>query len=481
MLAVLVLAVSCVNQPKDDDGTTAPADSTNNPQQTAEETEFKAFDTVTHEKYGGYSFNILYTQTDNCYTDFFAQEENGSILNDAVFKRNIKVEEALDIKTVITWKSYGEVNTTIETLVKSGDYEFDMYGGHRSSLALSYGGYLYDFYNMENIDLSSEWWDPDWVSTMSVDNSIYALVGDISISSLLFVSSLCFNKNLFDANGLTYPYELVRNNKWTYDEFISLIGNYSQDLNGDGALTWDSDRFGLSGWGTEAGYSMFYGSGFTFITKTESDSYALQFNTERLTQIMDKVFEAWITSNSYFNNSGTAAQHAYPFNVFKEGRALFCDTVLSKIGTFLLDMQNDYGIVPQPMFDENQSGYSSYTGYTIPITMVPVNCQDPARTGNIIEAFCTASYDDVTPDMYEIVTAVKNVRDAESSEMIQIIIRSKSFDPAHWYNIDGYGSFARTLIGNGNNNVASSIKTFAKIADKKLASILAEFEKLKNR
>ena len=35
--------------------------------------------------------------------------------------------------------------------------------------------------------------------------------------------------------------------------------------------------------------------------------------------------------------------------------------------------------------------------------------------------------------MYEIVTSVKNARDAESSEMIQIIIQNKFFDPAHWY------------------------------------------------
>ncbi|MGI6167388.1 MAG: extracellular solute-binding protein [Eubacteriales bacterium] len=480
VLAVMLLlvTVACAKQSEDEDETgttTAAPESTTEP----EEPEFKAFDTVERVDYNGYTFHILYPHFDQCYTDFYATGLTGSITNDAIFERNLMVQEAFGIEIDIKWQSYTQVNTDLQTQVKTGLTDYDMYGGHRTSLALSYGGYLYDFSDMSAINLESEWWDPAWVKTMSYDGSIYTLVGDISISSLLFVSSLCFNKQLFDNNNLEYPYELVRNKKWTYDVLYNLIKDYGSDLNGDGKMTYDEDRYGIVGWGTEAGYSLFYASGFTFVSKTRDDKFEINFNAERLTSIMNRVFEIWTTSGSYFNNSGSTAEHPYPFSIFTDDRALFCDSVLSKIGTFITGMESDYGILPQPMFDEYQESYYSYTGYTIPVTMVPTNCPDPDRTGRIIEAFCTASYDEVTPDMYEIVTSVKNARDAESSEMIQIIIRNKFFDPAHWFVLQGYGTLPREIIASGNNNVTSRLKVIQKVAQNNLDTITDAFEKLK--
>ncbi len=480
MLALLLLAVSCAAGGENASDTTAGSVS-DNTQDTQEETEFKAFDTVELQRYDGYTFNILYPQADECYRDFYTEDMNGNIKNDSVLLRNMKVEEALGIDIEIKWQAYGQVNTDLQTQVLSGATDYDMYGGHRSSLGLSYAGNLYDITTIDQIDLSGEWWDSAWLDAMSVGNSVYALVGDISVSCLLFISSLCFNKKLFDDNGLDYPYDLVREKKWTYDALYTYIENYSSDANGDGRMSYESDLYGLTGWGTEAGFSLFYGSGFTFVTKDSNDMYELNFNTERLTAIADKVFAVWVTAESYFNNSGTAAEHPYPFSVFTEDRALFCDSVLSKIGTFIASMESDYGILPQPMFDEYQENYCSYTGYTIPITMIPSNCDDASRTGTIIEALCTASYDDVTPDMYEIVTSVKNARDAESSEMIGIIIRTKFFDPAHWFNIAGYGTLSRTMIASKTNDIAASVRSFGRAAEASIMNINSSFEKLQDK
>lgn len=482
-LVVLTTLVSAVSCGVPDDVTTVETTSAGEPDtsapETAAETEFKAFDTVEMKNYGGYTFHILYTQTESFYNDFNATEMNGSILNDDIFMRNSKVEEALGIDIDIKWESYTQVNTDLQTQVQAGNCDFDMYGGHKTSLTLSYSGYLYNFYNMEDIDLDQEWWDQDWLDSMSYADSIYTLVGDMCVSHLLLVQAMTFNRKLFDNNGLTYPYELVREKKWTYDALYNYIKDYTSDINGDGQMTWESDQYGLTGWGTESGYSTFYGSGFSFITKTADDKYAMDFSTERLTAVMDKVFAIWYTANSYFNNTGTVAEHPRPFTIFKEDRSLFCDSALCKIGSFLSDMESDYGILPEPMFDENQEDYSSYTGYSIPLIMVPVNCPDPERTGKIMESLCTASYDGVVPDMYQIVTEVKNARDAESSEMIRIIIRTKSFDPAHWYTVSGYGTLSRNIIASGSNNVASLIKTYDKVARKNLESIIGSYESMK--
>ncbi len=478
-LAMLLLSVSCVAGNTDEDTTNAPATSeVDNVIDTGEETEFKAFGTVDLENYEGYTYNILYTQTENFYRDFHAEQMNGNIMNDVIFARNLQVEEALDIDLEIKWQNYAQVNTDLQTQCNAGTYDYDMYGGHRTSLALSYGGFLTDYSDISQIDLSGEWWDQGWVDTMSYRGSIYTLVGDISVSSLLLVQALCFNKKLFDDNGLDYPYELVREKKWTVDALLSLIENYSTDLNNDGDLTWDSDQFGLTGWGTEAGFSIFYGSGFSFVTKNAEDVYEINFDAERLSAVTDKLYDIWVSASSYFNNNGTVAEHPYPFRVFTEDRALFCDAALCKIGSFLTGMEADYGILPQPMFDENQEDYCSYTGYSIPLIMVPVNAPDLDRTGTIMEALCTASYDGVIPDMYQIVTEVRNARDIESGEMIRIIIRTKTFDPGHWYNIAGYGSYSRSMIASKTKNVASFVRANGTIAGVLLGEINKAFDKM---
>ena len=95
-----------------------------------------------------------------------------------------------------------------------------------------------------------------------------------------------------------------------------------------------------------------------------------------------------------------------------------------------------------------------------------------------MEALCTASYDNVTPQMYEIVTKLKNVRDEDSSEMIEIIIRNKFIDTAHFYNIAGYGTIPRDVIVNKTGNIASVLKSYERVAVKEWDKILEGFDKL---
>ena len=115
------------------------------------------------------------------------------------------------------------------------------------------------------------------------------------------------------------------------------------------------------------------------------------------------------------------------------------------------------------------------------MTCIPINVSDPQRTGNIVEAFCTASYDFVTPDIFEIVTKLQNVRDPDSAAMINIIIRTKVFDPSHWYDIPGYGTLSRTLLNSNSTNISSYIKGYAKNAPIKLKEINDLYLEAKNK
>ena len=437
----------------------------------------KAFDSVPEQNLGG-DFQVLYAQADNCYEDFHAETLTGDVKNDLIYERNLMVEEKLGVDIQISWTDYKDVDAKCQLQVQSGSDDYDLFGGHRISLALSYQGMQYNIKDITTIDLTKEWWDQGYVDAITINDSLYTVIGDIGVSTLLFVSSLTFNKRLMDEANIAYPYDLVRDGKWTMDALYNMTVDYGSDLNGDGQVKREDDLLSIVGWSSESGYSNFYSTGFAFINRDAAGDYAISYDSERLNAIIEKVVALWTTDYAYNNMGSGTAEHEITYGIFPAGRALFSDIVLSKIGTFYSDMNDDYGILPLPKYDENQESYKSYLGFTIPILYLPNNAADAERTGTIMEALCTASYDNVTPQMYEIVTKLKNARDEDSSEMIEIIIRNKFIDTAHFYDIEGYGTLPTNVITSGSSNSASIIKAFEKIGKKEWEKIVNAFDKL---
>lgn len=437
-----------------------------------------AFESAEKQDLEKYVFTIRYADFDDCYSDFHSEGLNGNVLNDAVYERNMLVEEALNMSIDISWDAYTAVNESVKTQVNAGDHSYDLFASQRTCLALSYGGYLYNMKDIPSLRLDKEWWDQGYINTMTVNDKLFTVVGDISVASLLFVSSLTFNKRLIESYGLQVPYDTVRENKWTFDAMKTLLANTSQDLNNDGQLTPGDDIYSLIGWGSESGYSLFYSTGYKFMNRNASGDMVLEYDAERFISIIEKVRELWDPMSTYFNNGSGREQHAATWKIFADGQAVCADIVLSKIGTYFMDMPDDYGIVPLPKFDEAQEDYVTYSGFTVPMLMIPANEQNTERTGIIMEALGSASYDNVTPKLLEIVTKVKNVRDEDSSEMINVIIRTKIVDTAHFFDLPGYGSISRTLIASPATNPASSIKAYKNTAEKQWNRIQAEFDKL---
>lgn len=430
-----------------------------------------AFSTVRKNDYEEYEFSIMYFKGyDGLEKDFEAEGLTGEVLNDRVFRKNQIVKDTYNIKLKLDTMPNGELYPFIRNNSMVGDSPYDVYGISRSGITLCTEGCFLDVKLLEDVDTSKEWWDQKWVNEMSIYGSLFSLVGDFSIGSLQSVSCFAFNKKLFTDNRMEYPYALVESGEWTYEKMLSYIKEATRDLDEDGKYTVE-DFYGITGWGTEAGYTLFYGSGLSFAKTNESGALEISYDLERLTDIYNYVHRMWITENNYRNETGDVAQHSYPWDIFKDDRSLFVDTTLLKIGMFLSDMESGYGVIPAPKFSADQADYSSYSSYSIPMTCIPVNVSDMQRTGNIVEAFCTVSYDVVTPDIFEIVTKLQNVTDPESSEMVDIIIRTKMFDAVHWYTIAGYHDFSRQMLRAGSTNITSYLKGYTRNAPQEVENI----------
>ncbi|MBO7296760.1 MAG: hypothetical protein J6V39_05825, partial [Clostridia bacterium] len=105
------------------------------------------------------------------------------------------------------------------------------------------------------------------------------------------------------------------------------------------------------------------------------------------------------------------------------------------------DMENDFGILPQPKYDEKQEEYLSFVNGSASVAVVPKSLSnyDLKITGYMMEALASSSYYMVTDTLYDKVAKSKTARDPESAEMIDIIIRHKVFD-------FGYSHFFHTVL-----------------------------------
>ena len=420
--------------------------------------------------YSGHIFRVLHENQENQQVDIeTAGEENGDILNDLVFRRNSLVEERYNIKIDASNADGSTVNSTIQKQVQAGLTEFDLYFHNCTVISVATGGYLYNLYDMPNMDMSNPWWDKAALDGLSVAGMAYMATGDISPTSLMISSCLTFNKTLFAEYDMELPYDMVRNGTWTIDVLAEMTKGLSRDLNGDGQMTYGDDLFAYSAWSYDQPYALFYGAGGSLSEKDANDIPHIAYDFDRITAIYDYMYQIVVENKAYYVTD--SAIYPQTYSCFTNGGAFFCDAMFFKIDRYFRDMDDEFGILPNPKFDQSQEHYITCVNGAGNFIVIPNNPADAARTGMITEALAAAAYDGITPSLYDIIIKGRNTRDEDSAEMVDIIIGNRVFDPHFINNISGY-NFAQNLLAKANKDVVSSLTKTQKNAEKNMQKII---------
>ena len=426
--------------------------------------------------YGGHTFRILATNDNNRQQDVeTVGGENGEIFNDLVYARNRAVEEKYNITIEGSGTEYSEVVDTIRLQVSGGLTDYDLYFGSAHAAKLAAEGYLADLYTVEGLDLTSPWWSTAATESLSVGGRLYVATGDINPTTLMSAGALVFNKQLFTDSDIAYPYQTVRDGKWTIDEMIALCAELSADLNGDGKMTYGDDRYALSSWCAAGPYAFYYSMGGMMTVKGDDDIPALHWDTEQLTSMYDKMYELIIGQKSYYVTD--VALYDTNFKCFSDGYAYFNQVSLLTLDRNLRDMEDDYGILPMPKYDEAQESYLSYVNPACTLTMIPANPADETRTGLITQALAAGAYDSITPSLYDVITKSRNVRDEESAEMVGIITDRIVFDPFYFYMLDG-SSILQNSLNTQTENITSVLESKRKAAEASLEKLIEAYRSM---
>ena len=438
--------------------------------------------------FGGYKFRVLVNGDafgDYRAREFFAPEQTGDVINDAVYKRNITAEEkynfTLEIFGDTTYAS--PVQTVAAKSIKSGDDAYDMvmpYMTIDGASSLAQQNLLLDLKTLSGLDIENPWWDQRANEQLSIGGKLFFTTGDISI----VLSSYCtfgvlFNKSLIKDNSLENPYELVKAGDWTIGKMYEMSKAVTRDLNGDGMLNHEDMWGALSE--LNASNGMFFSSGEHIVSQGADGYPEITMYNPRSVSVIEKALDFLQDENTvlFAQRMKVDSVWEYAVKVMAEGRAFFRTCALVGVEE-LRAAELDFGILPYPKYDKSQAEYNNLVStICVPGVCVPVTVQNPGTTGAIIEILARGASNTIVPAYYEQTLYNRLVRDDESYDMLRLIFSTRVYDLGTIYDWGGIGFLLMNMNDRGQKDFTSQYEKIvnkAQAAMEKTINLYKEFQ-----
>ncbi len=381
--------------------------------------------------FGGSSFRILVS--DSVLDDYDRPEENGEIVNDALYKRELNISERLNIvpEYITQPGEYADRNTFnahIASSVMAGDDSYDLIIGMTVIVfPIAADGYFCDFTSLQSLSPDAPWWMRDMTENLGINGKLFGALGDASLSLYTHINVMYFNQKLIGDYKFPDPYETVRSGKWTIDTLMSQCKGLGADVNGNDKADND-DFYGFLSIRVPA-RSLQTSLGLDLITKNEKDIPVLLPLSQKITDAVDHM-------RSFFSEGRDSLwenlQEADALKMFSSGQSVYLAGYLYNTES-LRDMKEDFGIIPYPKYDENDS-YHTQIGTTTQAFFIPITAKDPERSAVVLENMGYESMKNVIPAYYEVTLKDKYARDEQVRGMLDLIRESAKMDFAFAYN-----------------------------------------------
>ena len=380
------------------------------------------------------------------------EKTTNNTLYDAIYYRNATVEQRLGVEIeqigqAGTFNVSDAWNSTLRNavLTKSGDYDSAaIYASTGSALAVE--GLYYNVLDLPHVNLDQPWWNKSIVNEVTLFDTLYYLAGDIAITEVAGGVCFFFNKDLFTELYQTQNidlYTMVEEQKWTIDKLHELVAGAWVDENSDGVIS-DGDTVGygagassdgdgsMDAWVPALGVS---------VTKMVDGYPELTFYDEHTVEAFEKL------QALYRSNPGSLCADGKVATLFSVGNQLFLRGNLNS-GEGLRDMQDDYGVLPMPKFDELQDDYHTTFTNTASLIVVLSTCTATEKVGATLELMAAEAYKQVTPAYFEICLQGKYSDEPQDAAMYDRILNGFVFSFGFCYStksLNGIGGLFRNV------------------------------------
>lgn len=369
--------------------------------------------------FGGTTINIYHFG--NALTkDYDAGGEmGGEIVLDAVYQRNRKTEERLNIN--LNWiagsDDWDGFPTQVRTALLAGTGEYDLIMEENSrAFQHSLQGFFVNLIDAPHIDLDQPWWYSTMMEEGSIDNNKrYYITGDMTMTTLLGASAVFFNKGIYTNyfGNVDDIYNHVLNGTWTHDTLAEYCKGVYTDLNGNQEAD-EGDLFGFEyeQWGIPNYLSM--STGLKYSTRDTDGLPVLDIYNENSILWGETLYKLLYTDNisrlgdkskSFINEK----------NLFYIGQ--FDSATQIRAASF------EYGILPYPKLTESldyMSGAATANGNGVAIPVSAPSDKFEATCATV-ESLSAEAYRHVVPTWYETALKIKYLASEIDAQMVDII------------------------------------------------------------
>ena len=387
-------------------------------------------------KYGGAKMGILYADVNNKGDELASEGLGNGVVSDAVYERNIKVQEMLGVTFELTPET--DVNTSMDLDIQGGlgDYDIIANGTYMSVQPAMEGKYI-NLTPLENIDTSKHYWTQGYndMVTFTDENMQFLASGPVAISMFRFMYLTLYNKTLFESNKITDLYETVRAGDWTLDYQYSIVKDHYVDKDGNSKPS-EGDFYGFVTGDTISVDPYMVAADLHMIIK-DKETGDLAYNSEAigpLADLCEKIHLLYKDQSTYVYK--TATHDDVPtndiINHFTDGNAMMVTTLFLKMETNFESLAPlSYGIAPMPKFSKEQTSYYSYVQDQVTcfgISAVVGKEERQEMCAAVMEALAYHSYLLVRPAYYGTALSERYMQDPQSKEVLDMIFDTLYFD-----------------------------------------------------
>lgn len=394
----------------------------------------------------GRDFKVLTWKENNEWVLELSADQ--STIDSSVYYHLASVEQELNLNFVSVYEA-GEfenmTNFISKVSVLSGDDAVDLICQYSLATAIGVQQGLYlNLRELDHIRLDAPYWSKDLVEKNTINNKLFWITGDITASVPLNMYLFVFNYNKASEYRLGDLYELVREGKWTLEKLMELSSNVYVDVNNNQAAD-KGDFFGFVTGAYTFNDAFAYGCNLYTINRTSKGKLEIDpdFCGERGIDVTNKIKKLFHDNGvgSYVTTKVTPDW----WTCMEDGGALFSIYPAYGLVNQLVSSEVNYGILPMPKYDEEQTDYHTCLSMTHSMFSIPISTPDPNASAAVLESMAHSGHVNLSPKVFEALQYRYSQR-VEDTEMLTIVRDGIIYDTGRMVDTIGIYAIVRSVV-----------------------------------
>lgn len=488
--ASILMLASCAEE--NTPNTTTPPSNSNGP-----ETQITLND-LPKVDMGGACINFAVSETDAHAGDTFHQrsilppdEETEDAVDLAVFARNEKIKQYFNCEIDLVFYTDQNLSASIGSQLTAGTSDYDILGARQyDDVQLALDGCVYDLSMLEvdypeaagYLNLDASYWAKGYNDALQIGSGRYWVTGDLCLRYsggyyCYFVNHTLYNEYLGEKYGNIY--DLVRDGKWTLDTLTAMTeGVWNDDDGDDKTSTGDMLAIAQPVWDNANGLSISSGVQYSYRHEDGTIQLTMVKGNPQLEGFMNK-FYGLLQKQGVYNYGG---DYSNAMMKLVANEAVFASGRLNQAELYLQEMEDNYGIVPNPKLSEDQPYYISSIHDGVQLYGINNGSEQVEYAALILDAMELESRNSVRPVYFDSSVKIKYSRGSDDADMINLMDASIYSDFVYVWQfsseMNGMGDWLRNAVKSSNGY--TSITRVEKTWKSGLEDILEEIQKLES-